>query len=813
MSKLIKVSLKNLDCANCANKIENRVNSLEKVKEANLNFSLGIMSIEINEEDKQEVLNNIKEIVHSLEPDVIVKEIKKVEKSITTAKTMSLKKPKNEFKLKLKGLDCANCANKIEIRVKEIAGVKEAGLNFSLGLLMVSISDGASRELIIKNIKEIVNKLEPNVVVTEFSPMTSVNISNNEHDYEKCNESCCNIEENNIAEEEKSVFWKENISLIIGIIMYIAAMATKNINLISVCLFLISYILVGKEVVIIAIKNISKGEIFDENFLMSIATIGALFIGEYPEAVAVMIFYQIGELFQSYAVNRSRKSITSLMNIKADHANLLIDDKEKKVSPELVEIDDIILIKPGERVPLDGILLDGEGLLDTSALTGESIPREVKKDEEILSGSINLKSVLKVKVIKNFSDSTVSRILEMVENASSKKAKTEKFITRFCKYYTPIVVVLAICIAILPPIIMKDSDFYKWIYRALSFLVVSCPCALVVSIPLGLFSGIGGASKKGVLVKGGNYLEALKDVDTIVFDKTGTLTKGTFKVSKINCKDISKEELLKLAAMGESFSNHPIAQSIVKEYGKEINKEDIKNYEELSGYGVKAIIEKKEILLGNYKLMKENQIECEEITVAGTIVYIAIEGKYKGSIVIEDELKESSKEAIIKLRSLGVNKIVMLTGDNKVAAKKVSEELDIKEVYGELLPEDKVNKVEELIKIKGKGNLIFVGDGINDAPVLARADIGVAMGGIGSDAAIEAADVVLMKDNPLALVDAISIGRKTSKILWQNIVLSLVIKVGVLLLISFGLADMWQAVFADVGVTLLAVLNSMRALK
>ncbi|MBE6071445.1 MAG: cadmium-translocating P-type ATPase [Clostridium butyricum] len=814
MSELIKVSLKNLDCANCANKIENKVNSLEKVKEANLNFSLGIMSIEINEEDKQEILNNIKDIVHSLEPGVVVKEIKKAEKPITTVKVMSLKKPKNEFKLKLKGLDCANCANKIEDKVKEIAGIKEAWLNFSLGLLRVSITDGASKEFIIKNIKQIVNKLEPSVVVTEFSTMTNVNIGTDEHDHhEKCNDSCCTIEAENTIEEEKNSFWKENISLIVGIVMYIAAIATKDLNSINIYLFFISYILVGKEVIIIAIKNIFKGEIFDENFLMSIATIGALCIGEYPEAVAVMIFYQIGELFQSYAVNKSRKSITSLMNIKADYANVLVGDKEKKVSPESVEIDEIILIKPGEKVPLDGIIVDGEGSLDTSALTGESIPREVKKDEEILSGSINLNSVLKVKVIKKFSDSTVSRILEMVENASSKKAKTEKFITKFCKYYTPIVVALAICIAILPPIIMKDSVFYKWIYRALSFLVVSCPCALVVSIPLGLFSGIGGASKKGVLVKGGNYLEALKDVDTIVFDKTGTLTKGTFKVSEINSNDISTEQLLKVAAIGESLSNHPIAQSIVKEYGEEINKEEIQNYEELSGYGVKAIIENKETLLGNYKLMKENQIECEEITAAGTIVYIAVEGKYKGSIVIEDEIKESSKEAIIQLKSLGVNKIVMLTGDNKVTAKRVAEELGINEVYGELLPGDKVTKVEELIKTKGKGNLIFVGDGINDAPVLARADIGVAMGGIGSDAAIEAADVVLMKDNPLALVEAINIGRKTSKILWQNIVLALVIKVGVLVLISFGIADMWQAVFADVGVTLLAVLNSMRALK
>lgn len=828
MSKVIKVSLKNLDCANCANKIEEKVNSLDKVKEANLNFSLGIMNVELNEESyRKEVLDTIKEIVSALEPDVIVSEIKKLNKPIMSAKTIVVNKNNSsEIKLKLKGLDCANCANKIEAQVKKLKGIKDAALNFSLGIFIINLTEEANKEVIIKDIKGIVNRLEPDVVVTE---VLSKNIRSNEehvshshlHDHNHCNcnddncsSSSCSIEENALVEEEpKESFFRKNILLILGIIVYILAIATNDKFSISVYLFFISYILVGKDVVLTAVKNISKGEIFDENFLMSIATIGALCIGEYPEAVAVMIFYQIGEIFQGYAVNKSRNSITSLMNIRADYANILIDDEEKKVSPESVEIDNIIVIKPGERVPLDGVIVDGEGLLDTSALTGESIPREIKQGEEILSGSINLNSVLKARVTKGFGDSTVSRILEMVENASSKKAKTEKFITKFSKYYTPIVVALAVIIAILPPLITKDLDFSKWIYRALSFLVVSCPCALVVSIPLGLFSGIGGASKKGVLVKGGNYLEALKDANTIVFDKTGTLTKGTFKVSNINCNNISRDELLKIAAIGESFSNHPIAQSIVSEYGKEINKEDINNYEELSGYGIRAIIEGKETLLGNYKLMKENQVECEEIGDLGTIVYVAIEGEYKGSIIISDEIKEDSKEAIMRLKSLGINKIVMLTGDNKAVGKKVAEELGIDEVYGELLPGDKVSKVEELIKIKGKGNLIFVGDGINDAPVLARADIGIAMGGIGSDAAIEAADVVLMKDNPLSLVDAIKIGRKTSNILWQNIILALAIKVGVLILISFGMSSMWEAVFADVGVTLLAVLNSMRALK
>ena len=607
--------------------------------------------------------------------------------------------------------------------------------------------------------------------------------------------------------------FKQNISLIMGIIGYIIAIVLEDKGSISTILFLVSYTLAGGEILMIACRNILKGEVFDENFLMSVATLGALAIGEYPEAVAVMIFYQIGEVFQGYAVNHSRKSITALMNIRADYANLITKSGEKKVNPEEVQVEDIIIIKPGERVPLDGIVIEGNGSLDTSALTGESIPREININEEVLSGSINLNSVIKVKVTKNFSESTISRILEMVENASSKKAPTEKFITKFCRYYTPIVVFSAVAVALIPPLLIKDATFSTWFYRALSFLVVSCPCALVVSVPLGLFSGIGGASKKGILVKGGNYLEALKDVNTVVFDKTGTLTKGSFKVSEINTINISKEELLKFAAIGESFSSHPIAKSIVNEYSQKINKEEVENYKELSGYGIKAIIEGKETLLGNYKLMKDNKIPCEEIDSIGTAVYIAIEGAYKGSIIIEDEVKKDSKEAIKQLKALGIKKIVMLTGDNKKVADKVGTELGIDEVYGGLLPIDKVSKVESLIESKSKGKLIFVGDGINDAPVLARADIGVAMGGIGSDAAIEAADIVLMKDNPLSLVDAIKIGKKTSTILWQNIIFSLGIKIGVLILISIGVATMWEAVFADVGVTLIAVLNSMRALK
>ena len=744
-----------------------------------------------------------------------------------------------KIKLSLKGLDCANCANKIELKVNELEEINEANLNFSLGTMALSMLEGINKEDVINKIKKIVNDLEPHVVVSEYK-IDKIKIVDNKdvinHVYhvnkeQRCTDTKCSYLEGNhehgnhnhsIDKEDEHVHshelkdggvFKQNISLILAIIGYIIATVLEDKGSVSTILFLVSYTLAGGEILIIACRNILKGEVFDENFLMSVATLGALAIGEYPEAVAVMIFYQIGEAFQGYAVNHSRKSITALMNIRADYANLITKSGEKKVNPEEVQVEDIIIIKPGERVPLDGIVIDGSGSLDTSALTGESIPIEININEEVLSGSINLNSMIKIKVTKNFSESTISRILELVENASSKKAPTEKFITKFCRYYTPIVVFSAVAVALIPPLLIKDVTFSTWFYRALSFLVVSCPCALVVSVPLGLFSGIGGASKKGILIKGGNYLEALKDVNTVVFDKTGTLTKGSFKVSEINTINISKEELLKFAAIGESFSSHPIAKSIVNEYSQKINKEEVENYKELSGYGIKAIIEGKETLLGNYKLMKDNKIPCEEIDSIGTAVYIAIEGAYKGSIIIEDEVKKDSKEAIKQLKALGIKKIVMLTGDNKKVADKVGAELGIEEVYGGLLPIDKVSKVESLIESKSKGKLIFVGDGINDAPVLARADIGVAMGGMGSDAAIEAADIVLMKDNPLSLVDAIKIGKKTSTILWQNIIFSLGIKIGVLILISTGVATMWEAVFADVGVTLIAVLNSMRALK
>ncbi|MGL5150291.1 MAG: heavy metal translocating P-type ATPase [Clostridium sp.] len=727
-----------------------------------------------------------------------------------------------KIELLLKGLTCANCGAKIEDRVSKLEGVKESILNFSLSKLIVEYEDCIQEDMFNK-VNDIVVKLEPHVKVLYYSDI------NRGDRREVCTSSCCssghshthedshnhNHDHNKANEKMKSdgvISVDDNIGLICGIALYIVALILGETNPVTNIMFFAAYILVGGGVVKKAFLNILRGEIFDENFLMTIATFGAFMIGEHAEGVAVMIFYGIGEMFQGYAVDKSRKSISSLMNIKAEYAIKLVDDKEVRVKPEQVKVDDLIIIKPGERVPLDGIVIEGEGSLDTSALTGESLPRDIKIDDEILAGSINLNSVIKVKVLKEYGQSTVARILELVENASNKKGKTEKFITKFARYYTPIVVAVALILAIIPPLVISGQTFEVWIYRALVFLVVSCPCALVVSVPLGLFAGIGGASKKGVLIKGGNYIEILKGVDTVVFDKTGTLTQGEFGVVKINGIDMDKDEILKYAAYGESFSNHPIAQSVVKAYGKKIEKDKVKNYTEISGHGISATILGKKVLLGNNKLMEREQIGYQTSSTVGTIIHIAIDGEYEGNIVIADKIKETSKDAIEELKNIGVSRTIMLTGDNKLVANEVGNHLGLDEVYGELLPGDKVEKIEEIIQ-GSKGKVIFVGDGINDAPVLARADIGIAMGGVGSDAAIEAADVVLMKDDPLAVATAIKIGRKTTSILWQNIIFALGIKLLVMGLSSIGIANMWAAVFADVGVTLIAILNSMRALR
>ena len=608
---------------------------------------------------------------------------------------------------------------------------------------------------------------------------------------------------------------KDGIKIIIALILFFIALIVDFGNIwMNNILYILAYAMVGIEIVIKAFKNIIKGKVFDENFLMAVATIGAFVIGELPEAVAVMLFYQVGELFQSYAVSKSRKSISNLMDIRPDFANVERNKDVEKVKPENVKIGEIIIIKPGEKVPLDGIVVEGNSSLDTKALTGESLPKDVKENEEVLSGFINLNGVIKVKVTKEYGESTVSKILDLVENASNKKSKSENFITKFAKYYTPIVVITALILAIVPPLIIKDAVLSDWIYRALSFLVVSCPCALVISIPLSFFGGIGGASKMGVLIKGSNYLEALSNTEIVVFDKTGTLTKGVFEVQKVAPEGISKEELLEVTAYSEHYSNHPIAISIKNAYGREIDEEKIINTNEIPGFGIMAKIEDKEILVGNEKLMNENKISFSKCDSIGTILYVAIDKKYAGYIVIADKIKDDSKDTIKLLKKNNIKQTVMLTGDRKKVGEEVAKELGIDKVYTDLLPDGKVKKVEELLTSRAqKGKLIFVGDGINDAPVLAISDIGVAMGGLGSDAAIEAADVVIMTDEPSKLVNAIKLSKRTMRIVKENIIFAIFVKVLVLVLSALGVATMWEAVFADVGVSIIAIINALRALR
>ena len=607
---------------------------------------------------------------------------------------------------------------------------------------------------------------------------------------------------------------KKGIKIIIALILYCIAFINFNNELINDIIYLVSYIIVGLEIIRKAIRNITRGKVFDENFLMTVATIGAFAIGEFPEAVAVMLFYQIGELFQSYAVDKSRKSIASLMDIRPDFANVERDGKIQKVDPDEVKIGETIVIKPGEKVPLDGYIIEGKSSLDTKALTGESLPREAVNGEEVLSGCINLTGAIKIQVSKEYGESTVSKILDLVENASNKKSKSENFITKFAKYYTPIVVVIAVLLAFIPPLILKYASFSDWLYRALSFLVVSCPCALVISIPLSFFGGIGGASKMGILIKGSNYLEQLANTEIIVFDKTGTLTEGVFEVQKVNPIDISEEELLKIVAYSENYSNHPISLSVKKAYGKEIDEKQIIKTQEISGFGIVAKIGNQDVLVGNEKLMNEKQINFTKCNDIGTVLYVAINGKYVGYILISDKIKPDSKKTIQNLKKNHIKQTVMLTGDRKDVGENVAKELGLDKVYTELLPAGKVEKVESLLREKSsKGKLVFVGDGINDAPVLALADIGIAMGALGSDAAIEAADVVLMTDEPSKIVNAINLSKKTMKIVKENIVFAIFIKILVLILSAFGLSTMWEAVFADVGVSIIAILNALRVLK
>lgn len=608
---------------------------------------------------------------------------------------------------------------------------------------------------------------------------------------------------------------KQLIKIIISLLLVVISLLLKfDTELYSNILYVIAYIIVGYDIVLKAVRNIFKGKVFDENFLMTVATIGAFCIGEFPEAVAVMLFYQIGELFQSYAVDRSRKSVASLMDIRPDYANVYREDEIERVDPDEVNIGEIILVKPGEKIPLDGIVVDGESMLNTQALTGESVPRKVTVNDEVLSGCINNDGILKIKVSKEFEESTVSKILDLVENASSRKSKSENFISKFAKYYTPIVVIVSVALAVIPPLVIKEAVFSDWLYRALSFLVVSCPCALVISIPLSFFGGIGAASKIGVLIKGSNYLEALASAEIVVCDKTGTLTEGVFKVQKIKAIGYSDDELLRYAAYAEGFSNHPISISLKQAYNKEINEKLVTETQEISGKGVLAKVDGKMVLVGNEKIMKEYNIKFQKSEETGTIVYVAINDEFAGTILIADKIKEDSYKAVKLFKNNNVKKVVMLTGDRDNISESVANELNLDEYHAELLPQDKVSWVEKLMTQKSSGGkLIFVGDGINDAPVLALSDIGIAMGGLGSDAAIEAADVVIMTDEPSKIASSVQISKKTMRIVKQNIVFAIAVKIGVLILSAFGVSSMWEAVFADVGVSVLAIVNALRVLR
>ncbi|MBW4083812.1 heavy metal translocating P-type ATPase [Paenibacillus sp. S150] len=717
---------------------------------------------------------------------------------------------------------------KIENGVKKIQGVSECSVNF-VNKTLTFEADKDQDAKIVSAATKLVNKLEPHIEVSMKNKGGAGRMrAKEEHEHKHASsgheghshDSGGHADDSDGHEGHSHDAGKEKIRIMIirlavGAVVAGAGMLGSFTGWLELSIFLAAYLLIGGDIVLQAVKNILRGQVFDEYFLMSVATIGAFAIQQYPEGVAVMLFYQVGELFQSIAINRSRKSISALLDIRPDYANLKAGNETKRVSPEEVNIGDLIVVKPGEKVPLDGTVIEGSSAVDTSALTGESMPREVEVKSEVLGGFINKNGVITVEVTKLFGESTVSKILELVENASSKKAPTEKFISKFARYYTPVVVIVALLLAVVPPLILSGAAFSDWIYRALVFLVISCPCALVVSIPLGFFGGIGAASKTGILVKGSNYLEALNNVKYVVFDKTGTLTKGAFKVTGINpAGELSDAELLEYAAFAELHSTHPIAESIRVAYGKEIREDQLEGYNEISGHGIQVKVQGKEVLAGNIKLMNKYSIPFETPDEAGTVIHVAIDKKYAGYIVISDEIKDDSAKAVRSLKELGIKKIVMLTGDAKAVGDSVGQQLGIDEVHAELLPQHKVEEIEKLMQSKSpKEKIIFVGDGINDTPVLARADVGIAMGGLGSDAAIEAADIVIMTDEPSKISTAIRIAKRTRRIVWQNIIFALSVKAIFLILGAFGFATMWEAVFSDVGVTVIAVLNAMRVLK
>ncbi|MCG8512558.1 MAG: cadmium-translocating P-type ATPase [Halanaerobiales bacterium] len=697
----------------------------------------------------------------------------------------------------LEDLSCSYCASQIEAAVQELPQVEQASLNFAAGKITVVTTQ--TEQSLLGRVQQLVGAIEPAVkVLPPLAPSKK---------------TTANSEKGNRTE-----LWRLAVGtlfFILGIIFYeLPAFSGKYPVYLEWLLFGVSYLIIGGPVVVGAFRNIIRGQVFDEQFLMTIATLGAFIIAEYSEGVGVMLFYMIGEMFQNKAVDRSRRSIKELMNIRPDYANMKKGDLIEIVDPTIVKKGDLIVVKPGEKIPLDGEVVEGKAMLDTSALTGESVPRQVEPGDAVLSGVINQDGLLTIKVVKEYNQSTVARILELVENAAAHKAPTEQFITKFARYYTPLVVYAALAIAIIPPLFVPGAIFVDWLYRALIFLVVSCPCALVISIPLGFFGGIGRASRQGILVKGGNYLEALNQVKTIVFDKTGTLTEGVFKVNQIKgVNGFSADDVLSHAALAEAHSNHPIANSIKETFSGEIEMEKIESYQEIAGQGIKVNVAGQVILAGNQQLLAAEGIKCQPVEAEGSIIYLAIGGTYAGYLTIADQIKPELSRTIGKLKVLGIKKLTMLTGDRQEVARTVAEKIGLDSFYAELLPQQKVSKVEEMLNANEQGLLAFVGDGINDAPVLARSDLGIAMGALGSDAAIEAADLVLMTDEPAKLVTAIETARKTKAIVWQNIVLALGVKGIVILMGAFGIATMWEAVFADVGVALLAIINSMRIIK
>lgn len=778
-----------MDCASCAAKIETALERLAGVAEVSVSAATERLTISYNPQQVTEA--DIKKRVVSLGYTIAVEQPQPI-----SNRTMDIM---------VGGMDCPSCVDKISTSLEKLAGVTEASVNFSTGKVRVSYNPQQVNET---TLRDHITALGYTVITSTPKPHAEAHDHDHDHNHRHSHGSG----EFDLKAE------------VIPVLLVVALLAVGMIfeeplhnmpySLGEYAVFIPAYLLSGWTVLKAAGRNILRGQIFDENFLMTIATVGAIAIHQLPEAVAVMLFYRVGELFQEYSVGRSRRSIKALLEVRPDTANLKVNGSVKAVSPEAVQVGDLILVKPGEKIPLDGEVLEGNSQVDTSALTGESVPRTVKAGETVLAGMINQTGVLTLRVTKLFGESSIAKILDLVENATSKKAETEKFITRFARYYTPIVVVVSLLVALLPPLLIPGATHQEWVYRALVLLVISCPCGLVISIPLGYFGGVGGAAKRGILVKGSTFLDALTAVKTVVFDKTGTLTKGVFQVTQIVPKNgFSESELLTLAAKVEAHSTHPVAQSIREAYDQPISSTDVTDYEEIAGHGIKAKVKNQAVLAGNDRLLHRENIDHDTCDVEGTVVHLAVDRRYAGYILIADEVKEDAAQAIRDLKRVGVEQTVMLTGDNKVVAQGVAKQLGLDSYRAELLPEGKVEAIEQLLSRSGKGKVVFVGDGINDAPVIARADIGMAMGGLGSDAAIETADVVIMTDAPSKIAEAIQVARKTRKVVVQNIVLAMVVKGLFIILGTLGVATLWEAVFADVGVALLAILNATRVLK